>query len=179
MRGFQLFKLLTVACVAGLRPRPSAPWLALAMLVAIVPSQAGYRVHEGLLALYDFRLAKGDMFKDRSGSGQPLHLKIENPKNIRRSEGGLEIRGQTLVRSVKPASKISNAVKRSAAITLEAWVRSGNKKQGGRPGSSRFQGTAPIGILPLGRRRIVMTPVFEPLRRATTDCLLLPQNRAA
>ena len=131
MRGFQLFKLLTVACVAGFRPRPSAPWLALAMLVAIIPSQAGDRVHEGLLALYDFRLAKGEMVKDRSGAGQPLHLKIENPKNIRRSEGGLEIRGQTLVRSVKPASKISNAVKRSAAITLEAWVRSGNKKQNG------------------------------------------------
>ena len=101
------------------------------MLVAIVPSQAGDRVHEGLLALYDFRLAKGEMVKDRSGAGQPLDLKIENPKNVRRSEGGLEIRGQTLVRSVKPASKISNAVKRSAAITLEAWVRPGNKKQEG------------------------------------------------
>ena len=31
------------------------------MLVAIVPSQAGDRVHEGLLALYDFRLAKGEI----------------------------------------------------------------------------------------------------------------------
>jgi len=131
MRVIKRFKLLTVACVGGFRPKPSALWLALAMLVAIVPSRAGDRVSEGLLALYDFRLAKGEMVKDRSGSGQPLDLKIENPKNIRRSEGGLEIRGQTLVRSVKPASKISNAVRRSAAITLEAWVRPGNKKQEG------------------------------------------------
>ena len=76
MRGFQRFKLLTVVCVAGFRPKPSALWLALAMLVAIVPSRAGDRVSEGLLALYDFRLAKGEMVKDRSGSGQPLDLKI-------------------------------------------------------------------------------------------------------
>ena len=71
MCGFQRFKLLTVVCVAGFRPKPSALWLALAMLVAIVPSRAGDRVSEGLQALYDFRVAKGEMVKDRSGSGQP------------------------------------------------------------------------------------------------------------
>ena len=107
MRGIKRFKLLTVNCVTGFRSKPSVLLLALAMLVAIVPSRAGDRISEGLLALYDFRLAKDEMVKDHSGSGQPL------------------------VRSVKPASKISNAVRRSAAITLEAWVRLGNKKQEG------------------------------------------------
>ena len=105
MRGFQLFKLLTVACVACLRPTPSAPWLALAMLVAIVPSQAGDRVHEGLLALYDFRLAKGEMVKDRSGAGQPLDLKIENPKNVRRSEGGVRFAGRLWFAPSNPLRK--------------------------------------------------------------------------
>ena len=177
MRGFQLFKLLTVACVAC-RPRPSAPWLALAMLVAIVPSQAGDRVHEGLLALYDFRLAKGEMVKDRSGAGQPLHLKIENPKNIRRSEGGLEIRGQTLVRSVKPASKISNAVKRSAAITLEAWVRPGNKKQEGPARIVTISGNSTNRNITLGQEEDRYDARFEPLT-SNNGLPLLPQSRAA
>ena len=115
MRGFQRFNL----------------WFALSMLVLSVSGHAENRVHDGLLALYDFRLTKGELVKDRSGVGQALDLRIENPRNVRRFEGGLEVRGQTLIRSSKPASKISNAVKRSGAITLEAWVRPANKKQEG------------------------------------------------
>ncbi len=89
------------------------------------------RSAEGLVALYDFRLAKGSVVKDRSGVGQPLDLKIENPKNVRRSEGTLEVRGKTLIRSDKPAAKIFNAVRRSGEITIEAWVRPANAKQDG------------------------------------------------
>ncbi|SVB95994.1 uncharacterized protein METZ01_LOCUS248848, partial [marine metagenome] len=57
------------------------------------------RSAEGLVVLYDFRLAKGSIVRDRSGAGQPLDLKIENPKNVRRSEGALEVRGKTLIHS--------------------------------------------------------------------------------
>ena len=89
------------------------------------------RSTEGLVALYDFRLAKGSVVKDRSAVGQPLDLKIENPKNVRRSEGTLEVRGKTLIRSDKPAAKIFNAVRRSGEITIEAWVRPANAKQDG------------------------------------------------
>ena len=89
------------------------------------------RSAEGLVALYDFRLAKGSIVKDRSGVGQSLDLKIENPKNVRRSEGTLEVRGKTLIRSDKPAAKIFNAVRRSGEITIEAWVRPANAKQDG------------------------------------------------
>ena len=89
------------------------------------------RSGEGLVALYDFRLAKGSIVKDRSGVGQPLDLKIENPKNVRRSKGTLEVRGKTLIRSDKPAAKIFNAVRRSGEITIEAWVRPANAKQDG------------------------------------------------
>ena len=103
----------------------------LATLSFAFSGQTAERVNDGLLALYDFQLTKGATVKDRSGVGQPLDLKIENPKNVRRSEGALEVRGQTLIRSDKPASKISNAVKRSGEITLEAWVKAGNKKQEG------------------------------------------------
>ncbi len=92
---------------------------------------AAERSGEGLVALYDFRLAKGDIVKDRSGVGPPVDLKIENPKNVRRSKGTLEVRGQTLIRSDKPADKIFQAVRRSGGITIEAWVRPANTKQAG------------------------------------------------
>ena len=89
------------------------------------------RSGDGLVALYDFRLAKGIIVKDRSGVGKPLDLKIENPKNVRRTKGTLEVRGKTLIRSDKPAAKVFNAVRRSGEITIEAWVRPANAKQDG------------------------------------------------
>ena len=89
------------------------------------------RSAEGLVVLYDFRLAKGSIVRDRSGAGQPLDLKIENPKNVRRSEGALEVRGRTLIHSDKPATKITEAVRRTGEITVEAWVRPANTKQSG------------------------------------------------
>lgn len=89
------------------------------------------RSGDGLVALYDFRLAKGSIVKDRSGVGKPLDLKIENPKNVHRTKGTLEVRGKTLIRSDKPAAKVFNAVRRSGEITIEAWVRPANAKQDG------------------------------------------------
>ena len=89
------------------------------------------RSGDGLVALYDFRLAKGSIVKDRSGVGKPLDLKIENPKNVRRTKGTLEVRGKTLIRSDKPAAKVFNAVRRSGEITIEVWVRPASAKQAG------------------------------------------------
>lgn len=89
------------------------------------------RSGDGLVALYDFRLAKGSIIKDRSGVGKPLDLKIENPKNVRRTKGTLEVRGKTLICSDKPAAKVFNAVRRSGEITIEAWVHPANANQDG------------------------------------------------
>ncbi|MDP7290694.1 MAG: DUF1592 domain-containing protein [Verrucomicrobiota bacterium] len=92
---------------------------------------AAERSAEGLVVLYDFRLAKGNIVKDRSGKGQPLDLKIENPQNVHRSNGILEVHGKTLIRSDKPAAKVFKAVRRSGEITIEAWVRPANTRQDG------------------------------------------------
>ena len=89
------------------------------------------RSGDGLVALYDFRLVKGRIIKDSSGVGKPLDLKIENPKNVRRTKGTLEVHGKTLISSNNPAAKIFNAVRRSGEITIEAWVRPANVKQDG------------------------------------------------
>lgn len=103
----------------------------LAGLVKQVTAKEAGRNSDGLLALYDFRLATGNIIKDQSGTGEALDLKIENPNNVRRTEEGLEVYGQTLIRSIKPASKISNAVRRFGEIALEAWVSPGNEEQDG------------------------------------------------
>jgi len=108
-----------------------AAGLALAGLAKPVGVFAAERSGDGLVALYDFRLAKGNVVKDRSGAGQPLNLTIESPKNVRRSEGALEVRGSALIRSGKPAAKVFNAVRRSGEITIEAWVRPANTRQDG------------------------------------------------
>ena len=105
--------------------------LFLAGLARPLGAWAAERSAEGLVVLYDFRLAKGSIVRDRSGAGQPLDLKIENPKNVRRSEGALEVRGKTLIHSDKPATKITEAVRRTGEITVEAWVRPANTKQSG------------------------------------------------
>ncbi|MEE2943197.1 MAG: DUF1592 domain-containing protein [Verrucomicrobiota bacterium] len=105
--------------------------LFLACLARPLGAGAAERSTEGLVVLYDFRLANGSIVRDRSGTGQPLDLKIENPKNVRRSEGALEVRGKTLIHSDKPATKITEAVRRTGEITVEAWVRPANTKQSG------------------------------------------------
>ncbi len=92
---------------------------------------AAGRSGKGLVALYDFRLTKGNVVKDHSGASPALDLKIENPKNVCRSKGTLEVRGKTLISSDKPATRLFRAVRQSGEITIEAWVRPANVKQAG------------------------------------------------
>ncbi|MDP7048325.1 MAG: DUF1592 domain-containing protein [Verrucomicrobiota bacterium] len=108
-----------------------AACFALAGLAKAVGAFATERSGDGLVVLYDFRLAKGNVIKDRSGADPPLDLEIESSNNVRRSEGTLELRGPALIRSGKPAAKLFNAVRRSGEITLEAWVRPANTRQDG------------------------------------------------
>ncbi len=90
---------------------------------ADAPEQAAGRVQAGLVALYDFQEDSGPIIKNRSRVGPAADLRIENLKAVRRSKGALEVQGKTLIRSDKPAAKISEAIRRSGEFTLEAWVR--------------------------------------------------------
>lgn len=89
------------------------------------------RTNRGLLVLYDFASATGAVVKDRSGAGEPIDLYVVDPQSVRRSEGTLEIRRPTLIRSERPATKIINAVRRSGAFTVEAWIRPAKTDQEG------------------------------------------------
>ena len=89
------------------------------------------RVARNLQVLYDFGTPVGTRVRDRSGVGPSLDLRIENLQQVRRSQGALEVRGPTLIRSDKAANKIINSVRRSGEITIEAWVRTARLNQDG------------------------------------------------
>ncbi len=107
-----------------------SPWIAAAVLAAS-PVRAADRVAEGLLAFYDFAEGGGRTVHDRSGASAALDLTIDNSRGVRWSKNSLSVRSSVLIASPQPARKIIDAVKRSGAITIEAWLRPPNITQTG------------------------------------------------
>lgn len=89
------------------------------------------RAQSGLQVLYDFASSSGTVIYDRSGVGEPINLNIADPKAVKRSEGKLAVTGKTTIRSTRPAKKLIDTVRRSGALTIEAWVQPANTKQAG------------------------------------------------
>jgi hypothetical protein len=84
------------------------------------------------LVFYNFQEGSGETIKDRSNTGAPLNLKIENSSAVKwLKSGGLAVRAPVLIASQGPAAKISNSVRKSNAITIEAWIRPANATQSG------------------------------------------------
>ena len=101
-----------------------ATLLMLTMLAAAPqPEQDSGRARNGLQVLYDFGLSAGPVVKDRSGAGKPINLTIAGANSVRRADGSLEIRSKTLVQSGKEASRLVESIRRSGAVSIEAWIR--------------------------------------------------------
>jgi len=98
---------------------------------AAPPAAAARRIDAGLLVLYDFAEANGPGIKDRSGVGEPVDLRIDQPQRVRRRPGSLQVTEATLIRSEKPASRLFEALRRSNALTVEAWIRPASTRQEG------------------------------------------------
>jgi hypothetical protein len=82
--------------------------------------------------LYDFRQAQGDTIKDVSNTGKPLDLKVKKTSAVKwLPAGGLSITTPVLIASTEPAGKISDSVRKSNEITIEAWVKPANTSQAG------------------------------------------------
>lgn len=77
---------------------------------------------DGLLALYTFAEGSGDTVRDTSGAGEPLHLKIEDVKAVAWGGGGLRVRAPVLIASAGAPRRLTEAVKKSRAMSIEAWV---------------------------------------------------------
>ena len=86
----------------------------------------GERVKTSLQVLYDFSSTSGPIIKDRSGAGKPVNLVIGGANSVRRSEGSLEVHRKTLIQSGKEASRLIESIRRSGAVSIEAWIRPSN-----------------------------------------------------
>lgn len=98
----------------------SRPW-------ASEPKRAG----RDLLVLYTFQGEKSDKVSDMSGSSAPIHLTIENPSAVERSEYGLTVNSATLIAASEPSPRLVDAIKKSNAVTLEAWITPADSNQNG------------------------------------------------
>lgn len=84
------------------------------------------------LVLYTFNEGSGTTVYDRSGTGQPLNLTIANPTAVTwNANGSLRINAATMIASNAAATKVSDALKASNAVTIEAWIQSANTTQHG------------------------------------------------
>ncbi len=111
--------------------------LSFLMLLLILCPAAGVgaadarRVTDGLQVLYTFQAGKGDIIRDRSEVGSALDLKIEKASAIQWGKEGLRVRSSTLIRSAGPARKMIDAIRRTHALTIEAWIKPERETQDG------------------------------------------------
>ncbi|MDH3681324.1 MAG: Ig-like domain-containing protein, partial [Acidimicrobiia bacterium] len=89
------------------------------------------RVTAGLLALYEFESGSGETIADTSGVGEPLDLVVTDAAAMVWTDGSIELRSPTLVRSAGPATKIVDSVIAANEVTIEAWVTPATTTQGG------------------------------------------------
>ncbi|MCA9147060.1 MAG: DUF1592 domain-containing protein, partial [Planctomycetales bacterium] len=98
---------------------------------ASLPNAVAQQADRGLIVLYDFAQGSGQTVRDVSGVGTPLDLVIEKSSSVRWTNGALVVESSTSIASAQPAKKVIDAVKRSNAITIEAWLKPANNAQTG------------------------------------------------
>lgn len=91
------------------------------------------RVSADLQVLYTFMEGQGNQVLDVGGVGTPLTLQIDNPAGVQWGVDNLQINSATVIASNGVASKVTDAIKQSHEITLEAWVTPLSNSQSGSP----------------------------------------------
>jgi PKD repeat protein len=92
---------------------------------------SGPRVEGGLLALYRFDEAGGDTIHDTSGAGTPLDLVIPNAAAVTWRPGSLAVQAPVLIASPGAVTRLSEAVRTTNEVTIEAWLEPANLTQTG------------------------------------------------
>jgi hypothetical protein len=86
---------------------------------------------DGLQALYQFTEGSGMVIQDVSGANPPLNLQIEGSGAKWLEDGGLSIDRAVIIASTEAAFKITDAVRTTNEISIEAWIKPGNLSQDG------------------------------------------------
>jgi hypothetical protein len=107
-------------------------WLLAGTLLASIALHGQVFAGTAPLVLYTFDEGKGDTVRDVGGTGLPLDLTIANPGAAAwNTNGSLKIKAATLIASASAATKVSNALKASNAVTVDTWIRPENTTQTG------------------------------------------------
>ena len=88
-------------------------------------------VVSGMLALYDFRAVDNGFVQDAAGRSEDSVLKIASSDTVRLLPGGLELLNGGKLKSRSRPAKISDMVRISGELTVEAWIRSSGTDQWG------------------------------------------------
>ncbi|WP_017299436.1 LamG-like jellyroll fold domain-containing protein [Nodosilinea nodulosa] len=82
------------------------------------------RVVAGVQALYDFREGTGNTIRDRSGIQPALDLTLVNGAIARLPQGqGIALQQPSLLATSGAATRLSQEIRRTQALTVEAWVK--------------------------------------------------------
>jgi len=105
------------------------------ILIVCLGSTASFgqtRVTTDLLNLYTFQEGSGSFVHDVSSTGEPVILRIHQDENASwLPEGGLQLTGPTLIRSLANPENFHIAAVASNELSLEAWVIASNSVQEG------------------------------------------------
>jgi PKD repeat protein len=125
--------LLTAAASGGLYrcivTNPAGTDTSRAALLTVPAS--GPRVEDGLLALYRFDEAAGNTIRDTAGAGDPVDLVIPTMGAVAWRPGSLVVQAPVLIATPGPATRLSEAIRASNALTVEAWLEPANLTQNG------------------------------------------------
>lgn len=113
----------------------SSLWLALVLGVCLGPQTSAAeptpRVADGLQVLYTLDRMENGVIPDRSGVGEPLHLRIDQPQGVLFRSGRMVVNSSVNIASDGPATKIITAVKLSNEVSIEVWLKPLDSRQSG------------------------------------------------
>ena len=89
------------------------------------------RIHSGVLAIYDFAAIENGFVQDAAGRSEDSVLKIASSDTVRLLPEGLELLAGGKLKSRSRPAKISDMVRISGELTVEAWIRSSGTDQWG------------------------------------------------
>lgn len=89
------------------------------------------RVTRNVVALYTFEKTAEGVLRDRSGNAEPLNVSLPKASGLRSRSDRLIVQTPILLKSEQNAGKVVAAIKRSGALTVEAWIKPGDASQTG------------------------------------------------
>ncbi|MEM9213619.1 MAG: LamG-like jellyroll fold domain-containing protein [Cyanobacteria bacterium P01_F01_bin.150] len=99
--------------------------------ISVTNDEMPTRITNQLLALYTFDEGTGNIVGDTSGVGTALDLTIEDPSDVTWGTGTLTLNDPTIITSPGLATKLTDGLKTTNELTIEAWIAPENTTQKG------------------------------------------------